>query len=188
MIRDSSFTCNTRFLHDAYPSARRWMMAYNFPQAIDSFHAGDLVPLYMNNISDAIAMISQYASKQLFPTQISALATAVAHKIQPTYQAYLAAFAANGDPNSIITSSRTIAAAATTTVISAPSWTTASPGPTLGNVMAASNHGWDANEQDDQNTEAICAFWQTIAAELMQVRSLSEARGGTEGAGGKEEL
>jgi len=156
MIRDSSFTCNTRFLHDAYPAASRWMLAYDFPMRGVAVHAFDLVPLYMNSVSDAVALIESF-DKSLIPTGgVTALAKSIATAVMPTYQAYLGAFAARGGPNSI----------ADAAVTSAPSWATAAPGPTLGSVMDVSGAGWQLG-QDGVNTQQTCSFWQGIAQAVL---------------------
>lgn len=181
IIRDSSFTCNTRLLHDAYPSARRWLMAYNFPWANTSYHAGDLAPLYMNNVSDAVAMIHSVAGEIPMPL-VTIFAKNIAKRIQPTYQAYMGAFAANGDPNSPVAAAATKTTAMAT--VSVPSWTTAAPGPTFSNVMDVSEFSWSNDSMDDQNTNGICDFWVKIAEMLTKTRGLrTEA-----GFGGKEEL
>ena len=164
MIRDSSFTCNTRFLHDAYPAASRWMLAYDFPAAATAVHAFDLVPLYMNNVSDAIALITKFDKRLIPAREVTALASSIATAVMPTYQAYLGGFAAQGDPNSIMDAA----------VTSAPSWTTAAPGPTLGSVMNVTGAGWQLG-QDGLNTQQTCWFWQEIAQEVLAAMGLAVA-------------
>ena len=54
VIRDSSFTCNTRWLYDAYNSigAGTYMLQYDFLDYFleqhynDAIHASDLLPLF----------------------------------------------------------------------------------------------------------------------------------------------
>ena len=94
-------------------------------------HAFDLVPLYMNNASDAIALIKKFDKGLIPASEVTALASSIATPVTPTYQAYLGGFAAQGDPNSIMDAA----------VASAPSWTTAVPGPTLGSVTDVSSAG-----------------------------------------------
>ncbi|KAF4488125.1 hypothetical protein CGGC5_v002798 [Colletotrichum fructicola Nara gc5] len=58
VIRDASFTCNTRDLYSAYPSISH-MMRYGFPTASLARRASDLVPLFSNYYSEAKAILEK---------------------------------------------------------------------------------------------------------------------------------
>jgi len=151
IIRDSSFTCNARWLYDAFSSSS-WMMQYNFPVEVEAFHATDLIPLYMNNFSDAYNMISTNIppTTTLAPRAISLLASGISQRVMPTYQAYMGSFAVNGDPNP-------------GRLPAAPSWSLPVSATTLGNVMDVSEaFGWRLTT-DSQTAEDRCAFWQQMA-------------------------
>ncbi|KAK3390106.1 carboxylesterase family protein [Podospora didyma] len=161
IIRDSSFTCNTRWLHDAYPKANRWMMAYNFPNPVEAVHAFDLVPLYMNTFQDAFNLIRRNAPKLIPDSTVSSIASGVSNVVMQTYQAYAGSFGVSGDPNPV----KLPAAAA---------WPTAQAGTAYGNVMGVSNaNGW-ALGPDTKNTEGICQFWNGIATQVMAARGKQE--------------
>ncbi|KAK0704475.1 Alpha/Beta hydrolase protein [Lasiosphaeris hirsuta] len=155
IIRDSSFTCNTRFLLQAYgPTTPTFMMSYLHPYAIDAFHALDLIPLYMNSFSDAYNMIHTHATT-LNSSVVSLLASAISSNVMPTYQAYMGSFAVHGDPNAEKLSE-------------APSWSAATTAaPTVTPVMEVANmilsKGWHL-DSDDQNTEGNCGFWLSVAS------------------------
>lgn len=58
VIRDSSFTCNNRYLFEAYPS-KSYMMRYAFPVTDYAVHASDLVALYSNSRSEAVHFLKK---------------------------------------------------------------------------------------------------------------------------------
>jgi hypothetical protein len=163
VIQDSSFTCNTRFIFDAYSAAKpptpAYMMHYGFGEDYGyAVHAADLMPTYWNqDITDTTFF--NFINDTISPGIAAWKANLAYHEfslLSPTYQSYLASFATVGYPT----------AAGTDT----PYWYPAKPedgGDKLKNVMDV---GWgllsyfDNGFVDPQNSEKICSFWRNMSS------------------------
>ncbi|KAI1463154.1 alpha/beta-hydrolase [Daldinia caldariorum] len=158
IVRESSFTCNTRDLFEAYP-AESYMMRYSFPQSSVAFHASDLYPLFTKNAEEVIAALNGSIGEEnatLYANLLYGL------KIPEAYKNYFASFALTGDPNEGL--------------LSPPyeQWPVANgSSELLSNVMKVSLIF--SLTTDDQNSKSNCSFWTEIAKELS---------GGLEGHGG----
>jgi carboxylesterase type B len=161
VIQDLSFTCNTRQLLNAYPEIS-YMMEYAFPSADLAYHASDLIPLFMNNKSEARALLELLGASKLeafwYAESLSILV--------PRYQNYLASFALGGDPNAL-------------------SFTPFSEWPIadgsddkLSNVMKVGLplYGQSAFKlgSDNQNTKSKCNFWVDIAKSIVDEDATGE--------------
>jgi carboxylesterase type B len=167
VIRDSSFVCNARLLHDAFtPVASVYAMEYDFPFEAYSFHAGDLAPLFMNDADDAFAMVSaNWPTRIPMPTtSLRSLMTDLATGVAPAVQSFFGAFGVAGTPTQ-------------SGVANVPAWPTASTsGSNLAGVMQVSCHREllhplkctprFAVTTDDQGPSDVCGFWIAVASQV----------------------
>ncbi|KAJ3534189.1 hypothetical protein NM208_g7645 [Fusarium decemcellulare] len=158
VIRDSSFTCNTRDLIDSYKE-QTYAMDYGYPNDDLAFHAADLVPLFMNNPLQIVPMLNFTGM-----TRAEALkwAPAMEFQVQPRYLSYFASFALNGNTNSLGNQDWKVVGR---------------EGPKFSNVMKVNatkssrfhtDVYWNLVE-DDQNSEERCSFWTGIAQSVMDL-------------------
>lgn len=155
IIRDVSFTCNTRDLFDAYPE-KSYVMEYAFP--FDSFavHATDLIPMFVNSFDEAFELLLK-----LLPGVHRSLLRDYAKKlvdyVQIPYQSYFASFAVHGDPNKH--SEKGV-----------PYWGKARQGEKISDVLrvgSLKDHIF-TNISDVQNTKQACNFWLEVANNLVE--------------------
>jgi carboxylesterase type B len=163
VIQDSSFTCNTRFIFDAYhktkPSPPTYMMHYGFFETYGlAVHASDLMPTFWNQ-DISYDTFFNYINDTINPGISNVEAFLAYHEfgsLAPTYQSYLASFATVGYPT----------AAGNDT----PYWYPAKPnddGDQLKNVMDV---GWGSKTDfnnafvDIQNSKKICSFWRNMTS------------------------
>lgn len=160
IIRDSTFTCNTRFLHQAYPDITH-MMRYVFPLIDLASHGSDMAPLFTNTVAEAKVMLSKNGLNE---TQAGQYAQFLYfHKIPLAYKTYFASFAAKGgDPNVLAQPGQ------------APSWPIASDSDAglMQNVMTVrmasfTESAFVTDVTDRQNAKSTCDFWTGIAGEVM---------------------
>ncbi|KAI5460510.1 carboxylesterase family protein [Mariannaea sp. PMI_226] len=159
MIRDASFTCNTRDLFEAYAS-KSYMMEYSFPTEGFAYHATDLIALFANSRDEVKTMLA----KTLGNVTAGIYADVLNFNVRKNYQQYFASFAISGNPNTL-----------------QPTlprhWSIATGGEVLSNVMKVT--GVFSNEtRDDQNTKTSCDFWIGIAKEILDS---SKTESGEEG-------
>ncbi|KAI9839327.1 MAG: hypothetical protein M1838_004391 [Thelocarpon superellum] len=140
LVRDVSFTCNTRYLANAY-SGRAWNMQYSVGLLDQALHASDLLPLfydiYLTNPTD-------------FGSQVAYPLVPGFGPLAAAYQSYLTSHAIYGDPNAARGGWGDVA------TIDWPEATTSSD--QLGNVLNVGNLGFSLIN-DDQNTNQTCRFW-----------------------------
>ncbi|TWU72872.1 hypothetical protein ED733_003753 [Metarhizium rileyi] len=153
VIRDAVFTCNTRYLFQAYPD-RSYMMDYAFATRETGLHGVDLIPLFTNSVAEAKAFLEQMKVK---PTLAAIYASTLRLSIAPNFIKYLASFVVTGSPNGAGVS---------------PLWQRAeeTDGGILEDVLKVK--GVYASEKfqlgtDDQNTRETCDFWHKIATEVV---------------------
>ncbi|EEU39938.1 uncharacterized protein NECHADRAFT_79670 [Fusarium vanettenii 77-13-4] len=96
VIRDASFTCNTRDLLDAYPK-QAYAMNYGFPNDDLAYHATDLVPLFANlDIRGQIFVMFWRVFK--YPLkEANHWALQLRSIVIPTYLRYFSSFARYGN-------------------------------------------------------------------------------------------
>ncbi|KAH7466618.1 hypothetical protein FOMA001_g16031 [Fusarium oxysporum f. sp. matthiolae] len=159
VIRDASFTCNTRDLLDAYPK-QAYAMNYGFPNDSLAYHASDLIPLFANaGILGQIAiMIKAILKCSLWDANI--WAGKLRDTIRDRYLGYFASFALYGNTDSDGKGDT--------------GWPVVDgSGKLFSKVMKPSQDGWNL-VQDEQNSEDGCAFWRTIAQDLVPKSGNSE--------------
>ena len=176
LIRDSTFTCNTRQLFEAFSSVT-YMLRYAFPDLEYAVHASDLIPTIMNDASDAYNML--LAAKPDLNTLVAlGYAETLKHEIQNKFQSYLSSFAQHGDPN-------------TGNADSPLSWPVATAGEQLSGVMQVENwvplttHFTLVNDTD--NLKSTCGFWTGIA-EMITPNANAESVSSGEDAKSRDEL
>ena len=163
VIRDASFTCNTRDLFNAYPD-KSHMMRYGFPISKKAYHASDLLALFSNTHAEVVQLLnSTLYADELINTNVST-----------AFQTYFASFALSGDPNSLPLPPVTYG--------HAPEWPVADgTGDNLTNVLQVK--AWipflhpkpfTLDTPDDQNSNTTCNFWTNIAKEILSSQNLGE--------------
>jgi len=159
VIRDASFTCNTRNLYDAYPR-KTYMMRYAFPFKKYAHHGSDMAPLFTNNATEAKNMlIKNGMDEDLAETYSNYL---YFNYIPRAYRRYFASFAVSGgDPNYLAQATR------------APEWPLAdgSDGNFMTKVMSVEllnlfESAFKTRVADKQNAKDTCEFWTKMAGEI----------------------
>ncbi|KAI4161617.1 MAG: hypothetical protein LQ342_004758 [Letrouitia transgressa] len=168
VIRDGSFTCNTRQLFDAYraTSTSTYMLYYNINyeywgiQIFPPVHAIDLLPLFRNPEIDyeafLIDLVKQLGKWDWRFKYVAPKAAKFYAEFAPKYQSYLVAHAIFGDPNlgsfkgfpwptATYTASSTSVSGVQQATVPTPSF----------HIVA-----------DEINTSANCDFWAKIAAQI----------------------
>jgi hypothetical protein len=161
VIQDSSFTCNTRFIFDAYygtnPRTPAYMMHYGVGESKGyAVHAADLMPTYWNKDISSKTLFN-FIKETMRPNITKGeadLAYVAFSVLSPTYQSYLASFAAVGHPSA-----------------SGAKWSPATPnddGDQLKNVMdvvwGKIFPEFHPNFVDPQNSKNICSFWGNMSS------------------------
>lgn len=167
LIRDLSFTCNTRQLYDAYPGKARYMMQYSFPApcGTGAHHAEDLLPTFINsntNVTDLLIRFQNVTAERAMEE------AAILRRLQAGYQPYLASYAVTGSPN---TMKKAVS----------PDWlpaTTTPDGdklkPVLETRLEAAIHPFFGTVTDTINTKASCDFWTTVAQKISSLYGKGE--------------
>jgi hypothetical protein len=162
LIRDSSFTCNTRQLYDAYKRIGKdvYMMQYNFPgpRFAPAVHATDLVPTFINNKTKIVRLLQHLN----VPLIIGELIAPFLRELRGPYQKYLSSYAVFGNPNMNLTDSF-------------PAWPIATDnGDKIVNTLeveyAKSNHQYFDVTSDIINTHQICGFWNKVAIDISKIK------------------
>jgi len=97
LIRDSTFTCSTRDLYNAYKS-KAWMMQYDFLSSFnEAVHSADLLPAFWNSDVNITGLIETYGN---IPSWIASIITPILTRYAAAYQSYFASHAISGNPNS----------------------------------------------------------------------------------------
>ena len=159
LIRDSTFTCNTRQLYDAY-KGKAYMMQYSFPAPYNApaLHATDLVPTFINSNTNVKALLL-FLSPKLKNPSIAAKIMAALHE---RYQKYLSSYAAYGNPNKGKYSGT-------------PDWYFATDdGEQVQHVLEARYKPLEqffSTISDSTNTKTSCSFWTQVAKSISKIMS-----------------
>lgn len=158
LIRDASFTCNTRLLYEAYKnrSIGLYMMQYDFLETENlALHSYDLLPTFWNGEMDTAALFEKF-----IPHISPVLAKFIAFIFNksgyaPSYQSYFASHALSGNPNTA-RSGRTVP------------WPNATDnGDKITNVMETGYSFpfdfFSGKTTDRVNTGESCNFWTNLA-------------------------
>lgn len=169
LINNSSFTCNTRQLFDAYNGKiPTYMMNYHFLGNLDAaVHASDLLPTFCNNDTNVANLLINCAK---IPWPIADLVGPyMKTTFAPGYQSYLKSHAIHGDPN---TGAIGMAAQSPWNVA------TTSPDDNRDHIRNVMQPQYEANSSvnpfqiasmDLTNTATFCGFWNDIASDIMQI-------------------
>lgn len=127
-------------------------MNYGFPNDDLAYHATDLVPLFANlDIRGQIFVMFWRVFK--YPLkEANHWALQLRSIVIPTYLRYFSSFARYGNTDGTGNAGWPVVNGS---------------GPLLSNVMKPSANGWNLVE-DDQNSKDTCAFWQSIAQDIMK--------------------
>lgn len=177
VIRDSSFTCNTRDLYSAYPDVA-YIMQYGYPWADLARHAADLLALFANTKQEAVDIIvktnitSELWLAELYTDKL------INSNLSLAYQTYFASFArSGGDPNTLEMPS----------VLNwdPPKWPVAdgSSGDKLRQVLTVrapyaslfeTQPAFILDQADDMNSKTACSFWTEIAKEVVATQEAAD--------------
>ncbi|KAF4990586.1 hypothetical protein FGRMN_8401 [Fusarium graminum] len=160
VIRDASFTCNTRDLLDAYPG-QAYAMNYGFPNDTLALHASDLVPLFTNIdvFGETVTMIKTVLN--CTESEARKLAKQLRSTVRDRYLGFFGSFALYGNTDKNGEGDK--------------GWPVVDGSENLfSNVMKPTSEGWSLVE-DDQNAKDVCAFWRGIAQNLTGTPSTSRA-------------
>ncbi|KAK7229406.1 hypothetical protein V2G26_001576 [Clonostachys chloroleuca] len=162
VIRDASFTCNTRDLFTAY-SGKSYMLRYAFPLKEVAVHASDLIALFANSQAEAKTLLLK-STDQINEFFAGIYADRLVNSgISEAYQTYLASFAMSGDPNTL--------GHPGVYGVPSPTWPKADgSGNDLKDVLSVQMPSGQAAFTfitDEQNTKPACAFWTNLAQEIV---------------------
>lgn len=171
VIRDSSFTCNTRQLFNAYNGigVKNWAIYYGFLGLFGkAIHAADLIPTFVNHDTDVQALLAKCETKISTEITTRIAGDYIHNKLAPAYQAYLISHAIHGDPNGDESANTTDEA-----LYWPPAVThTADQSNKLWSVLKVKNWQPFGNPfrigSDSVNTRINCDFWDDIAEEIME--------------------
>lgn len=91
LLRDSSMTCNIRYLTEALGPSKVWTMQYGVKPG---WHATDLIPLFYNDDDFDMASLTSFLASVL------RLVTGIFMRgLSRAYQSYLTSYIRDGDPN-----------------------------------------------------------------------------------------
>lgn len=146
-LRDSSFTCNTRHLTEAFGDANIWNLQYS---VTPGYHATDLLPTFYKPTLSLDSLLEDIAFT-LVPLFVG---------IAEAYQSYITSYAITGDPNT---------RRATLNVPPAIAWNHPdSSGEKITGVLNVDDIGFDT-VADAQNERTPCDFWREVAAAITNV-------------------
>lgn len=146
VIRDYTFTCNTRQLFDSFSNSS-YMMKYGFHRASRAQHSYDLIPTFSNENSHAYTMLQDYGIPAWLAKSMSSI---LEMDVKRVHKAYLSSFGVHQDPN---VGKHKLGS----------EWPLATQGEQIGNVMEVYGQGTFQLISDDQNTKTACDFWICIA-------------------------
>jgi hypothetical protein len=160
LIRDSTFTCNTRNLYFAYYGST-YMMQYSFPapHSAPALHASDLVPEFINSNTDIEALLKFLNVSDAWE------GSELLGEFHDNYKKYLASFAVYGNP--FIGRPR-----------NEPVWRLAyGDGNEIRDVMevrfkALAEYPFFDTITDTINTGSSCDFWTKTAQKISSLMSL----------------
>ena len=170
LIRDASFTCNTRQLFDAYNGKiSTWMMNYHFLAKYGAaIHASDLLPTFCNDNLNVADLLHKCAN--ISELKALAIGPYIRKTFAPDYQSYLKSHAIYNDPNT--------GAIAGAKKVHWPLATTSAADnhDHVMNVMQpyypdfpVTNPPFKILAQDPNNTATSCGFWNDIATQIMDI-------------------
>ena len=161
VIRDSTFTCNTRQLFDAYRNTTStYMMQYSFGADFNAAkHTSDLLPTFWNERFDYTQFLEKYQCLGWFKAFNMAKGV---KRLAPKYQQYFANHAIFGNPSPKGQIH--------------PAWnvaTLSADGENVQNVMDIKSDPVLIPEYNDAftdiiNTKSICDFWMAAAFNVSQ--------------------
>ncbi|KAK5989658.1 Secreted lipase [Cladobotryum mycophilum] len=153
IVQHAAFTCNTRYMFEAYPE-KSYMMEYAYPSDVLGSHGSDLIPLFTSNMLQAQAFLEKMGVGKV---QAAIYAAALHAQVAPDYTKYLASFAISKDPND---------------------WDEPTTWPLAKDVNGKISNALRvqtptlfrktfALTEDKQNTKDDCDFWRTLAEEIL---------------------
>lgn len=168
IIRDSSFTCNTRQLFNAYNSSNveTYMIFYSFLSiAGAATHASDLIPTFVNQYTDVKTFIKECAEGAAAKLGAGIVAKYLRTQLAPAFQSYLISHAVFGDPNKA-------AVQAASQVHWKPARTRATDqGEHIFEVLTVNDLPvkgvFSSGQRDDINVASVCNFWDNVALAIM---------------------
>ena len=169
VIRDASFTCNTRQLFDAYSGKiNTYMMDYHLLGDDDkAVHGSDIIPTFVNNGIDVSSLLQKCYGVPW--AKATAAGIYIKTFFAPAYQSYLKSFAIHKDPN-------LGAIGGAKKVKWTPAYTSKEDGHnSVRNVLLPYYAGilggpdFKILPKDPNNTAASCTFWNQLATNITKI-------------------
>ena len=182
VIRDSSFTCNTRYLFDAAQRSNTtaWMMQYNYLDYWGAaMHAADILPTFWTADWDLVGFLKNQLPAGYFTGLEANWVGGCIADLAPAFQSYFMSHAVAGDPNRYRREGN-------------PVWGPARDGEDgqMGEVLDVKHVGIFGHEfynasVDSINTRSACGFWREVAYVVTELTREVEEEG-MEGIGGEK--
>ena len=171
LIRDSTFTCNTRNLYDAY-QGKAYVMQYSFPAGgplnlPEALHGTDLIPTFANSDTNLVTLLKLFGS--LTPKEAKEAAHLI-RGLKLNYQKYLASYGVYGNPN-------------TAKGFGALRWDFAEgTGDKIQKVLKTrfalpSAHPYFEITEDAMNAKSSCDFWDDVAKNISSIMKRTGSKG-----------
>ncbi|KAK3503603.1 Alpha/Beta hydrolase protein [Neurospora crassa] len=167
-LRDSCFTCNVRYLAEAYTPSRTYLMQYSvFPY----LHATDLLPTFFTSTPASSSSSSPQTILDCLSTFFAPALAPFVSGISMAMQSYFASFIVSGDPNTyrkgLLNLPPVISWGKPSGIATAGS-KAASSEERMGGVLNVGDWGF-TTVRDDQNERTPCEFWKGFAREVSEV-------------------
>jgi carboxylesterase type B len=167
-VRDAAFSCNARYLSQAYPGTKQWYMVYG---EAGGWHGGDIAALFMRT------------NLKVDGRGVPALAPGIG-QLSRTYQSYLVSHAVHGDPNTA-----SIKEASASAAVPAVEWKSGPRlvGENVEGVLVVEN-GTFRMGTDVHVPKKNCDFFQTFMVDVQKAAGLVVGPPGTPVVFGPEQL
>lgn len=170
VIRDSSFTCNTRFIYDSreHTNTTTYMMQYNYLDYWGAAqHATDILPTFWNTDWDLVDFLNQQLPSGYFTGLKANWVSGCIADLAPPFQSYLMSHAVSGNPNTFAKDGN-------------PVWSPGSGNKNeVANVMDIRHTGifghlFNNYSTDAVNTHDACDFWREVAYVVTKLTPLED--------------
>lgn len=156
IIEHLVFTCNTRYLADAFLD-KTYAMQYGFPANSTALHGVDLIPLFTSTFEEAKAFLIELGFNEWLAEQYAEL---LIKTVAPVYPKFFASFGISGDPNTLLESPPL-------------TWSHVDGSDDILSGVVTVQGGDSTDDafihaSDERNTRSICSFWQRIAGSIAE--------------------
>ena len=171
VIRDSSFTCNTRYLYNSqnFTNTITYMMQYNYLDYWGAAqHATDILPTFWNSDWDLVDFLKQQIPPGYFTGLEANWVGGCIADLAPPFQSYFMSHAVAGNPNTFAKKEN-------------PVWSPAEDdGNEIQNTLDVKHVGIFGHLFNNLSTDAInsrtaCDFWNEVAYVVAKLTPLGDS-------------